>query len=319
MKHLISKCVVIITFSLIVYLSSFLIPFPSEQSHYLAANIDKQVLLDAHDNGTVILVGGSHGTFSYDAATLQASLDRPVINSTLHAGLGLRFILDSVLPYVQEDDMILLILEHGHYLQSPNSINSDILRRMVTINYNNTAPYINHPQQLFAIFNYHSEYTLNMISRTYINDSSRDCLNSVYCRSSFTPLGNINSSYQVVTEQSQQSIQTAVERPHSYEQYNQLNISAINLLNQFNEQIQQRGAEVYIIMPALPATIMNNSPDDLQQFLTLIENNVDIEVINQPYGIPDFLYYDTIYHLNHMGKAMNTLYMTAFIQNAINP
>lgn len=63
----------------------------------------------------VILLGGSNVTFGMDSPMLEGALCRPVVNMSIHASLGLRFMVEEVKDNLGPGDVIIAPLEYSAY------------------------------------------------------------------------------------------------------------------------------------------------------------------------------------------------------------
>lgn len=75
---------------------------------------EKQTLIaQTQSPQRVIILGGSGVHFGVDALSIEQSLEVPVFNMGLHAGLGLNVILASITETVEPGDLVLFIPEYG--------------------------------------------------------------------------------------------------------------------------------------------------------------------------------------------------------------
>jgi hypothetical protein len=93
----------------------FLAPPMPLRTCYLAGTIEKHKLIAEVPSPRVILVGGSNVAFGLDGEYLQKNLGVPVINMGLHGGLGLRYSLDEVVPYIKAGDVFILSPEYPQF------------------------------------------------------------------------------------------------------------------------------------------------------------------------------------------------------------
>ncbi len=96
-----------------------LVPPVVQRSSFLAGAIEKHKLLSTTPSPRLILVGGSNVAFGFDSEYLSRVLKLPVINMALHGGLGLRFALNEVAPYIRKNDLIVVAPEYPQF-DDPN-------------------------------------------------------------------------------------------------------------------------------------------------------------------------------------------------------
>lgn len=114
MKKFILKLVAfaLIPIGIYIYFALF-VPVPDDL--YFEAYKRKCELLDTTPSPRIVFVGGSNLAFSLDSKRVSDSLQLPVVNSALHAGIGLKFIIDDVTPRLREGDIVVVSPEYQHF------------------------------------------------------------------------------------------------------------------------------------------------------------------------------------------------------------
>lgn len=82
---------------------------------YLAGLKAKHDRLEKIDSPKVIIIGGSNATFGLNSPMLEKALCKPVVNMTIHASLGLRFMVDEVKNSLGPGDIVIAPLEFSAY------------------------------------------------------------------------------------------------------------------------------------------------------------------------------------------------------------
>lgn len=82
---------------------------------YLAGLNAKHQRLRTLGSPKVIIIGGSNATFGLDSPLLEKAVCRPVVNMTIHASLGLRFMVDEMNEALGPGDIVIAPLEHSAY------------------------------------------------------------------------------------------------------------------------------------------------------------------------------------------------------------
>lgn len=77
----------------------------------------------------VVIVSGSNSLFGIDSAVLEKAWTKPVINQSVHAGLGIRYILNRSKRILQQGDTVILPLEYSFYQSDgkPSEVYSDFI------------------------------------------------------------------------------------------------------------------------------------------------------------------------------------------------
>jgi len=82
---------------------------------YMGALGPKHARLNALPSPKVVLIGGSNATFGFNSRTIEETLCRPVVNMSIHANLGFRFMVDEVKASFGEGDLVIAALEYSAY------------------------------------------------------------------------------------------------------------------------------------------------------------------------------------------------------------
>ncbi len=92
----------------------FLVPY--NPKGYIREQIIKQSMLSAENRKpAIILVGGSNVAFGYDSKIICDSMNMDVVNFGLHAGFGLKYIIDDLSQYIKKGDVIIISPEYAHF------------------------------------------------------------------------------------------------------------------------------------------------------------------------------------------------------------
>ena len=130
MKRFVLKCILL--FFLCFTTFYFRIDYNSKRAHpnsYFFAHVDKIEILKAslqNPSQRIIFLGGSNLAFGLDSELIEKSLenilntDITVINMGLHAGIGLNRLINQILPYLREQDIVILVPEYGQFSKQIN-------------------------------------------------------------------------------------------------------------------------------------------------------------------------------------------------------
>lgn len=98
------------------YVTMTLIP-PNDE-HYFYVQHNKMARLDTLSSPRLIFVGGSNLAFGLNSGLIADSLHINVQNTALHAGIGLRFMLDEVLERSKKGDLVVIMPEYPLFTQT---------------------------------------------------------------------------------------------------------------------------------------------------------------------------------------------------------
>lgn len=116
MKTFIIKIISISFILIVLLLGTALLPI--DEDDYLQAYNKKCELLEQTPSPRIIFVGGSNLAFSLNSTLIQDSLHLPVVNYGLHAGIGLKFMIDDIMGYVRKGDILVIAPEYSHFYKS---------------------------------------------------------------------------------------------------------------------------------------------------------------------------------------------------------
>lgn len=118
MKKFIKKIIFLIMGLLGVFLFviAIFIILPKDDSNYMASLIDKHNLLKQENEERIIFVGGSNLAFGLDSQEIQKYTNKRVINTALHAGIGLKFMIRDIEPFLKTGDVVIIVPEYSHFI-----------------------------------------------------------------------------------------------------------------------------------------------------------------------------------------------------------
>ena len=82
---------------------------------FMGGVIAKHARLQALGSPKVIVIGGSNAAFGIDSEILERALCKPVVNMSIHASLGFKFMVDEIKRSLGEGDLVIAALEHSAY------------------------------------------------------------------------------------------------------------------------------------------------------------------------------------------------------------
>jgi hypothetical protein len=105
----------IFSFLILVTIFGIVYLVPIDQEKYLLALVDKHRLLKTTSQPRIIFAGDSNLAFGLDSGMIRKATGYNIINMGLHGGVGLIYAMDELKPYIQKNDIIILIPDYTHY------------------------------------------------------------------------------------------------------------------------------------------------------------------------------------------------------------
>jgi len=302
MKQFIGKVVLFCLFLLIFILFGISRITVGWQGDYMFALIDKFNNLKTENRPKIILIGGSNLAFGMDSETISEYYDMPVINLGLHAGIGLRFLLEGIKPYIKKNDLVIIIPEYGHFYDLYLGLGSTLIQILFNV-YPEGFRYVTF-QQFLMIFSELPRYSIDNMRSAYIEGHTfRKHEHRIYARNSFNRYGDVTAHW--------------AELSYTNYQYRDLKVRSINKkmlkeLEQYVLYYQSQGVEVVILPPAIINIMAESMKGEIQQVTeTLAQNpNRAYQYFHpEQYSLPDSLGYDTRYHFLKPGIDIRVRYL----------
>jgi hypothetical protein len=281
-------------------------PTPRALNSLLLAEIDKEALLAETQKPRIIFVGGSNLSFGLDSQTIKDSLGLNPINTAIHASIGLIYMMNNVLPHIQNGDLIILAPEYEHFKAGMAYGREELLRTIFDIESNsvtslnprqwkNVLPYI--PKYVRSKFRL-SEYNTGGLSRTE------------YERYSFNKFGDSYKHWGSGPLRVKPFDRVAAE----------VESEVVKAIKCFDEDVRDRGGRVLLTYPCLQSSSLNNMSD----FIKRVEEHyksIGVPVLGSPqrYQMPDSLIFNTPYHLVRHGALLRTKLLIQDLRPYLTP
>jgi len=243
----------------------------------------------------IILTGGSNVLFGYNSKIISDSLQLPVVNNAIHAGYGLKYILDDVLPFISERDIIILSPEYSHFFDDNMLGNEPLLFSLTAMPKNVKLLSIN---QWLHIVSYIPKFSFQRIkSFVYsllVNNSRTD---DIYNEFSINQYGDNNAHWK---------FKKIDFLPYMFK--GEFNYTTIKLLKEFQNKVKKKRAFFYIAYPSLCESSFKINKNRIELVKNKLETN-SFFILGTP---KDFMYhddyfFDTPYHLNGKGVTKRSL------------
>jgi len=264
------------------------------ENFYLASIIDKHDRLDAIKTPKLIFAGGSNLAFGLDSEKIEKHLGIPVVNLGLYAGLGYSFMLEELKHSVKNDDMVILSIE---YFISRNGHENE--KNDITNYYSSATSY--YSKSLSQKFKFIINNSRTKLKRTVFppNRIVGDPLKAAaYSRTAFNKYG----------DQIGHLKDTLPRRLNDEGTLNYSYWQGINEINSFNELMVKKNISVYYYIPSYPESEYMKNKEVLDRLFLDLRSDLSIDILNGPndFILEDSLFYDTVYHLNKIGREKRT-------------
>ncbi len=299
-KYIINVLIFSLVISFIILVGLFIPRVTKNQNLYYSLK-DKHDRLLNFEGQRIILVGGSNLSFGINSGMIEEELGIPVVNMGLHAGLGLKFMLDDIRNDIRKNDIVILSPEYSLFFDN-NWYGTTPMIEMFIINpevYKNIN-FKNNKSIIGDLPNIALKNILKYLISSYYSFLGKKKNIGVYERKSFNKYGDVIAHYNLDNE--------IYDSPKILG--DSLNYEAFNYVKIFKEEIENKGALfIYINCSINEKSLINNS-----QKINFINKHLKKLSITKGELIeiyPDSLFFNSHYHLNKKGVEIRT-------QNIIN-
>jgi len=286
----------------IILFSLFLIPNKRITNNSLYASIDKHNRLDSLPSPKIVFVGGSNLAYGLNSKRVEDSLHMPVVNMGLHAGFGLKFILNEVKPYLKKGDIVVLSPEYHHFY-SANMLNGEkvlvaLLFEVDRKNFN----YITFLQAIHLI-PLTIQYAVSKLMGKQMDMMEEEVetgYEKQYKRNSFNVYGD---EVMHLRFPNQHIIQMS-----KHSDTEKILSESLDLIADFDKYVTNRKARLLIIPPSFMGSIYKSGYEK-----TI--NNIDLKLKDQntpfilspkSFIFKDSLFFNSVFHLNKQGVEQRT-------------
>lgn len=135
MRRFINKIAIFILPIIVVFILGVFLPTtPRASKSLLMASVNKNLLLQNTPSPRIIFVGGSNLSFGLNSQMIKDSLQINPINTAIEASIGIQFMIDNTLEYVQDGDIVVLVPEYFIYYRSLNLGSKELMRTILDVN-----------------------------------------------------------------------------------------------------------------------------------------------------------------------------------------
>jgi len=302
MKRFIGKVLLFSLFVLLFLLFGISRITTGWQGDYMFALVDKFENLKTEKSPKIVLVGGSNLAFGMDSKTISEYYDMPVMNMGLHVGIGLRFLLEGIKPYIKKNDIIIIVPEYSQFYDTYLGTGMDLVPVLFHV-YPQGIKFLN-LRQFLLILSTLPRYSIDNMYDAYIHGYAfQKHEYRIYARSSFNRYGDATAHWN--------------ERSYIDYQLKDRKVRPIDakMLKELEKYIlffQSQSVEVVILPPAIVNTVAQSIKGEIQQVTeTLAKSNNRAYLYFHPerYSLPDSLGYDTRYHFIKPGIDIRVQYL----------
>jgi len=306
MKKFFIKLLLFLIPALIIFFTIVLLP-PSKsfQKSLFYSLIDKNKLLESTPGPRIIFIGGSNLSFGLNCQMIKDSLKFNPVNTGIHVGLGLKYMLSNAEKYIRGNDIIIVSPEYHQFYGDLADGDIELLSIIIDVSPNSVK--LLDYKQYYSLIQKIPEY-LKSKWNSLINKSNSDTVIGIYDRKAFNSYGDVYIHWKSPKEK--------VSPLGKIEGH--VNNDAFIVLNNFRNFVNNRKAMLYITFPCYQDSSFINAEIEIKEVeRNLIKYGFNLLSNPERYIFPDSLIYNTPYHLTKKGVDLRTSLLIEDLKSAL--
>jgi len=267
---------------------------PRTKTSLIFAKLDKDQLLQNTAPPRVLLLGGSNMSMGIDSNILKKELGLNPINTAIHASIGLDFMANNVIEYIQPGDIVIVSLEYSQFYGQYMYGGEELLRTVFDVDRSSLESL--DLRQWLSIIRFIPKYSISKINPTEYNFKEPENI-GVHERDSYNEFGDAYIHWTKPAE--------TIEPYHRIEKF--YNQGVVDLLIDFEGLVNARGGKMVVTYPAIQEDTYQNMREQIQHVQVELEKS-GLTIMGTPetYIVSDDLLFDTPYHLTYEGVQRRT-------------
>ncbi|SFC35487.1 hypothetical protein SAMN04489722_102271 [Algibacter lectus] len=275
--------------------------------------IEKHQLLKKIESPRLILVGDSNVAFGFNSQLFADSLNINPINTAIHAGYGLKYILDDTYDFIKKGDIIIVSPAYSQFYGNTFLGREPLLYSLKALPSN--VPLLS-LKQGYNLLQYIPKYSIQNykgFSKSILMEEkklSKNDNNFVYSRKSINKYGDMVSHW---------GLAKIDFEPYVIKKTDKFNEESFKYLKDYITKVNSKGAQVFFSYPSLMKTSYVLNKEKIEYLEKLLEQN-NISTIGSPtsYFYGDNYYFNSPYHLGFQGANKRTLLHVEFLKHYLN-
>lgn len=280
---------------------------------YLNAYNNKIELLESTSKPRLIFVGGSNLAFGLDSKMIKDSLNVNVINLGLHAGIGIKYVLQDCFQYVSESDIVILQMEYSNFFKGGDGSAETLQGLMAATNWRNFWNLTLYQQFIIGAGVVQQSYSnLNKLLFSSRNEDTKGNKPKVYryVADGFNEYGDEESHWYL------ESDNPKIDENRK-DNTGQIDAGFVDWLKRILNRFGAKGVKVIMIPPV---TIDSYFESVYSESINGCVSNIGYQYVVDPREmvLADSCYYNAVYHVNREGVTQNTCKIISILKEIIN-
>lgn len=300
MKKLIFKSTVLIVVPIFVVSIIMLLKKDdwSRLSHEVNVVLAYNRLDSLRGTNKIVIVAGSNGSFSINSEIIEDSLHMPVVNTSTHAGLGVRMQFEIYKDFLEKGDVVIFCPEY--YADKSKLYGESTLLRILSTHMPAAYLKMSLPQWIY-IFKYigihYKEANKNHGFRHFDGPYAANSVNRYGDVSYYREQKGVKDIYRFMGSMDDETT--------SYYRF-------------IHDYTKQKGITLIYLPPTLmKKNYINQKPQIDSLALFMSKNRIPFRSMPERFVFDDSLFYDTPYHMTSRGAAIRTVVMVDEIKKVL--
>lgn len=270
---------------------------------YLYSILDKHRLLRDSGSPRLLFVGGSNLSFGLDSERISRECGTTVVNMGIHGGLGLRYMLNDLRPFIRERDVVLIAPEYDQFVHESGQADGDQELVNVLFDIYPDGRACVRPRQWMHLSRFLPTYAAKKLllsvkraGMLILGKRTRTDF-GVYGRRAFNEHGDVVVHWR----QPGEPFPTHVVK-------GTVDLDAVAFLNSFVDFLESKKARAFFLYPCFSSTSFGASQGFIQSLDRTLHDSLLFPILSTPdrYVFSDNLFFNTSYHLNKAGVDLRT-------------
>lgn len=291
-KFLLTNFIFFSVIILIFLIGVFLPVTPKASNYYLFSKTKKDSMLQHVKSPRIIFIGGSNIVYGLNSELIKDSLRINPINAGVTATVGLVFMMENTLQYIQKGDIVVIIPEYQQFYNEFAYGGDDLVRLLFDVDRAGFDK-LRKKQWIGILKNCPNYFVSKFDPREYFNIN----LNPVYGLDIFNEYGDSNKHW---------GMEKKKFSPSNYFT-GDFNYTVIEELKSFRDKLWQKQAILFVTFPGYQAKSFDINHEQIFRIDKELKKEQFI-LLGYPerYKMRDSLMFDTPYHLIKEGVDLRT-------------
>lgn len=285
---------------LLLVFSLFFIPDTVSKNNLLAAITDKHQLLKNAGEKKIVFVGGSNVSFGLDSKKIVERFNIPVINMGIHGGLGLKYVVNDIKPYINTGDIIIMTPEYENFYTDNFYGEMELVALLFDID--PAGKKLIDAKQWMHLFKYIPTYSAKKIKNyllSLLHKQKQPKQPDIYSKESFNQYGDAYIHWTMPD----QNFMLSKKNPEN----EQVNPEVISFIVNFEKYVENKGAQLIILPPVIESQSFSNQEEIINLIAAaLIKKGIPFLCKPERYKFSKDYFFNSFYHTNKKGVDLRT-------------